>query len=300
MAAHMVGREKQRRAITENAELARAKATLRRLGRYAKKSLGQHFLVDDEALSAIVEAANITPEDTVIEVGPGLGVLTRRLAAKAGRLVAVELDDNLAEALAKEMAPLASVAIIKGDILKLSPSSIFGSQIPAAYKVVANLPYYITSAVLRHFLEASPQPETIVVTVQKEVAEAISAPPGKMSLLAVSAQFYGQPEVVYNIPPESFYPPPKIDSAVLRIKLFPTPAVAVDDIDAFFNLVRAGFSAPRKQLGGSLAKGLDTSKEEAQEFLAAAGIEARRRAGTLTLDEWAELYRVYQARELAG
>ena len=163
------------------------------------------------------------------------------------------------------------------------------------YKVVANLPYYITSPVLRHFLEASAKPRLMIVMVQKEVAEAIVAKPGKMSLLSVSVQFYGEPRIISPVPAQCFYPAPKVDSAILRIDPYPQPAVAVDE-GSFFELVRAGFTAPRKQLVNSLAQGLGASKSEVLSLLETAGIVPQRRAETLTLGEWARLWQVFKEK----
>jgi 16S rRNA (adenine1518-N6/adenine1519-N6)-dimethyltransferase len=274
---------------------------LRRLDLKARKKLGQHFLVDEEALAAVASAAELNSDDIVIEVGPGLGVLTDELVKQAGAVIAVELDDRLAEILKKKMAAVANFAVVNRDILKIEPQEILSQPVAAnalkwknpSYKVVANLPYYITSAVLRYFLEAAPQPSLMVVMVQKEVAEAIAARQGKMSLLSTSVQFYGNPEIVKIVPSGSFYPPPEVDSAILKIKIYDKPALDIADIDGFFNLVRAGFAASRKQLPNSLAQGLKCSKEQALSLLEEAGIDPRRRAETLSLEEWGVLWKVY-------
>jgi 16S rRNA (adenine1518-N6/adenine1519-N6)-dimethyltransferase len=275
--------------------LGQTKRLLRHLDLKARKSLGQHFLIDREVLGRVVAAAGLTSSDTVIEVGPGLGVLTRELSRQAGRVIAVELDDRLAAILKQNLAELENITIVNGDILKIDPAALLGEH--QDYKVVANLPYYITSAVLRHFLEASPKPRLIVVMVQQEVAEAIVAGPGRMSLLSVSVQFYGKPEIVSYVPADCFYPAPEVGSAILRIGLYPQPAVAVDDRDGFFRLVRAGFTASRKQLANSLALGLGLPKDEALSLLAAAGIIYKRRAETLALEEWQRLWQVFRRRQ---
>ncbi len=274
--------------------LTETRRLLRRYGLSARKRLGQYFLVDDLVLETILEVAVLTSDDLVIEVGPGFGVLTRELAGKAGRVVAVELDDRLAAALQGEMASLHNVKIINGDVLKLDVADILeesGRQ--GGYKVVANLPYYITAPVLRHFLEASPRPQMMVVMVQKEVAETISARPGRMSLLSVSVQFYGEPVIVDYVPASSFYRVPEVDSAILKIDVFPEPRVAVDDEAGFFELVRAGFSAARKQMVNSLAQGLGLPKEKTLSLIEKADIGPIRRAETLSLDEWARLWIVF-------
>jgi 16S rRNA (adenine1518-N6/adenine1519-N6)-dimethyltransferase len=282
--------------------LAETKKLLRRAGLRARKGLGQHFLIDDIVLENIVAAADLSPADTVIEVGPGLGILTRELAEKAGWVIAIELDNKLAEVLRKTMAPFDNVVIINEDILGTDPESLLKGRAPhfppelKSYKVVANLPYYITSPVLRHFLEASVKPEVMIVMVQKEVAEAIVAAPGRRSVLSTSVQFYGKPDIIDIVPAGSFYPKPEVDSAVLRIDVFPAPAVDVDEQE-FFELVKAGFTASRKQVANSLAQGLGISKEEVKSILVEAGIDAQRRAETFTLEEWARLWRVYHDME---
>ena len=286
--------------------LARTKAMMRRLDLRARKSLGQHFLVDQEVLEKVASAAGLTPEDIVIEVGPGLGILTKELAKQAGFVIAVELDDRLAAILKQELAAVKNVTVIKEDILKIDLATFLEEQKvelpvlkeePFSYKVVANLPYYITSAVLRHFLEASHKPRLMVVMIQKEVAEAIVAEPGNMSLLSVSVQFYGKPEIVSYVPAESFYPAPEVDSAILRVKIYSRPIIAVDDIDDFFGLVRAGFCAPRKQLANSLAQGLGLPKPEALSLLDRADIIYRRRAETLSVEEWQRLWQVFGGKK---
>ena len=273
--------------------LAQTRGALRRAGLRARKGLGQHFLIDEEVLRLIVETAELGPGDVVIEVGPGLGVLTRELAARAGRVIAVELDDRLAALLREHLAAFPNVTVINGDILGIDPADLLREAGASEYKVVANLPYYIASPVLRHFLEASPRPTSMVVMVQKEVAETIAARPGDMSLLSVSVQFYGEPEIVGHVPARCFHPAPDVDSAVLRIRVHAVPGVAVSDVDAFFGLVRAGFSASRKQMVNSLSQGLGRPRSEVQALLKEAGIEGRRRAETLSLEEWARLWEVF-------
>jgi len=267
---------------------------LRQAGLRARKGLGQHFLIDEDVRQTIITAAELSPGDTVVEVGPGLGVLTMELARRAGRLIAVELDNRLAASLKKSLASRDNVSIINEDILKIDPAAILPE--PKTYKVVANLPYYITSPVLRHFLEASVKPQTMIVMVQKEVSEVIAAEPGQMSLLSISIQFYGRPGIISQVPARAFYPPPEVDSAILRIDVYHQPAVAVTDPEDFFELVRAGFAASRKQIVNSLALGLSLPKAEASLLLEMAGIAPQRRAETLTLEEWAGLLQVFQER----
>ena len=264
--------------------------------------MGQHFLVDEDALKLIASAAELTPTDVIIEIGPGLGVLTRELARQAGWVVAVELDNRLAATLKQTLASLNNVTIVNRDIFEIDPAGLLQEQKarpPSAinsYKVVANLPYYITSHVLRHFLEIEVKPELMVVMVQKEVAEAIVAKPGQMSVLSVSVQFYGEPRIISYVPARCFYPPPDVDSAILRVALYHQPMVAVTDEKDFFESVRAGFSASRKQLGNSLAQGLGMAKADVLSLLEEADIVPQRRAETLSLDEWARLWQIFTQR----
>lgn len=274
--------------------LAHTRKLLRRHGLRARKRLGQHFLVDADALQAVLNAAALTSHDTVIEVGPGLGIMTEELARRAGWVIAIELDDSLADIL-QDSLHHGNVVILNQDILGVKPEDLFRygpTSVPAgmtSYKVVANLPYYITSPVLRHFLEASVKPEVMVVMVQKEVAETIAAGPGKRSLLSIAVQLYGRAEIVRVVPAASFYPAPEVDSAIVLIDVYREPPVCVTDEAAFFRLVKAGFSAARKQLANSLANGLSISRREAVVCLDRAGIDAKRRAETLEIEEWAAL-----------
>ncbi len=286
--------------------ITQVKRELHHLDLRARKSLGQHFLVDRVVLGQVILAAGLTPQDIVIEVGPGLGILTRELAKRAGLVITVELDDRLASIQKKELAIFRNVIVINEDILNIDPLVLIGEQKarltsladkPVNYKLVANLPYYITSAVLRNFLEAPLKPSLMVVMIQKEVAEAIVAKPGNMSLLSVSVHFYGKPEIVSYVHAESFYPAPEVDSAILKVAVYPQPIIAVGDIDGFFGLVRAGFCAPRKQLTNSLAQGLNIFKSEALSLLEEAGIMCKRRAETLSIEEWGKLWQVFRGKQ---
>ena len=282
--------------------MAQTRGLLRRFGLRARKGLGQHFLIDEEVLKLITSAAGLTPADVIMEIGPGLGVLTQELARQAGWVITIELDNKLAANLKQTLAAFNNVTIINEDVLQIDPQALLQEQgegfpptisSPFNYKVVANLPYYITSPVLRHFLEASLKPQIMVVMVQKEVAEAIVAEPGGMSVLSISVQFYCQPEIVSRVPARCFYPAPEVDSAILKVTLYPRPAVDVADEASFFRLVRAGFTTPRKQLGNSLTQGLGWPKAEVLSLLAKADIASQRRAETLALDEWAQLWQVF-------
>ena len=259
-------------------------------GLHAKKRLGQNFLADQTILREIVRIAGVTPVDEVLEIGAGLGSLTRELATCAKRVAAVEIDPRLIHILKKVMKPFANTAIVEGDILKLEPETLVSSP---GYLVVANIPYYITSAVIRHLLESREKPARMVLTVQKEVAERICAEPGGMNLLALSVQVYGNPEIVLHIPATAFHPVPEVDSAVLRIELFPSPAIPAELLGVFFLLAKAGFSQKRKTLRNSLSGGLRLPTAQVETILKSSGIDPQRRAETLSIEEWAVLTGVY-------
>ena len=261
---------------------------LTRHGIRPKKSLGQNFLHDPYALEKIVAAAELTPETTVLEIGAGTGNLTRLLARAARRVVAVELDDRLIPLLADEFADQPHVRIVHGDILELETRALVG-DVP--YTVVANLPYYITSAVLRRLLAQPLRSQRLVLTVQKEVAERITARPNAMSILAVSVQFYGHAEVVARLKSGAFWPRPDVESAVVRVDVFSSPRVNVPDEKLFFRVVRIGFSQKRKQLRNTLSAGLQISKADADALLLQNDIAPQRRAETLSVEEWAALTR---------
>ena len=270
---------------------SQAEALLAQFGLKARKGLGQHFLVEEDVLDSILSAAELSPQDVVIEVGPGLGMLTSKLAERAAKVVAVELDLGLVGVLRKRLRLFRNVRIVQGDILRLAPGRVLEDDLEAlasgqGYKVVANLPYYITSPVLRHFLEASWKPSLMVVMVQKEVGEAIAASCGKMTLLSVRTQFYSRPTIVAHVPRRSFYPAPKVDSIVLRLDVYSKLPIEISDTDGFFDIVASGFSSSRKQLRNSLAQGLGMTSDQVASLLEKAGIEPRRRAESLSLEEW--------------
>jgi 16S rRNA (adenine1518-N6/adenine1519-N6)-dimethyltransferase len=250
-----------------------------------KKSLGQNFLFDENVLARIVEAAELSPLEQVLEIGPGLGSLTRLLAQTAASVTAVELDNRFIPILQTELAYFDNVRLIHGDILQQDLNALFDQP----YKVVANVPYYITGAILRHLLSAQQKPTSLVMTVQKEVAERITAVPPKMSLLAVSTQLYGRTEIVTTIKAGAFWPRPDVDSAVIHLTLFPRPLLPVAQEKQFFALVRAGFSQKRKQLKNNLRQ-LGYNQAQITGLLNAAMIDGRRRAETFTLSEWINLY----------
>lgn len=260
------------------------------------KRLGQHFLADSAPVRAAVEAAELSPQDRVLEVGPGLGILTHALCERAGAVVAVELDGRMRQVLADHLGHRANLRVVDADILSVDPAELIGAPPEASgrlpgYKVVANLPYQITSAVLRHLLEARVRPERLVLMIQKEVAERIMARPGDMSILAVAVQLYARPSLVALVPPTAFLPPPQVDSAILRLDVTEELAIPLGSPERFFRLVRAGFGQKRKQLRNSLAAGLSLSSAAVETLLARAGIDPKRRAETLSLEEWGELER---------
>lgn len=259
---------------------------LKRFGLRANKRLGQNFLQEPYALEKIVQAAEIHPTDTVLEIGPGLGSLTRYLAAAAQEVIAVELDGKLFPPLETVIAPYHNIQLVHGDILGIEPKEIIEQS---DYLVVANIPYNITSAVIRHLLESSPKPRRIVLTIQKEVAERICAGPGNMSLLALSVQVYGQPRIAMHIPASAFFPAPKVDSSVLVVDIYSSPSVDESLLDIFFQLIKAGFSQKRKKLRNSISAGMRQSPAETEKLLQAADIDPQRRAETLSLEEWGAL-----------
>jgi 16S rRNA (adenine1518-N6/adenine1519-N6)-dimethyltransferase len=262
-----------------------------------KKSLGQNFLHDPQALEKIVVTAEVMPEDTVLEVGPGTGALTVFLAQSAARVIAVEIDDRLLPVLRQQLGDFPNVEIVHADILETNVEELVGD---GDYIVVANLPYYITSAILRHLLEVEHKPKRLVLTVQQEVAERLIAGPGDMSILAVSVLFYGQPRIVSKLAPAAFWPRPDVASAVVRIDVYDEPIVDVPSEDLFFKVVRAGFGQKRKQLKNSLGAGLGMSHPQAGALLESAGIDPTRRAETLKLEEWAAITRVVGQQQHAN
>ncbi len=268
-----------------------AASLLHRYHLHPDKKLGQNFLVDPAALQQVVDSAQIQKEDTVLEVGPGLGSLTRALASRARRVVAVELDGRLIPALEEILIPFNNVELVHADILALDPVKLMQDpmntdSINQSYKVVANIPYYITSALIRHLLEAPLRPTLLVLTIQKEVAERITAVPDDMNLLALSVQVYGRPKITALIPSDSFYPAPQVESAVVHVEIYPKPLFPPRLINPFFRLAKAGFSQKRKTLRNSLSGGLGIPAQKACDLLLSAGIDPGRRAETVSLEEW--------------
>ena len=261
----------------------------------AKKSLGQNFLKDESVLERIVQDAKISQEDVVLEIGPGKGALTEKLAKICKKVVAIELDDRLIELLHTKFVG-DKVEIIYGDILKINLPELIENRISLKaneaknYKLVANIPYYITAPIIRLLLETKYPPQEMILMVQKEVAERIVAKSGEMSILAVSVQYYAKAEYLFTVPKESFDPVPKVDSAIIKISLN-VKSQTSNEIETrrFFKLVRAGFSAKRKTLGNNLAASLQLDKKEIEEKLAALGFSPNTRAQELGVDDWRKL-----------
>ncbi len=248
-----------------------------------KKSLGQHWLKDRDVLAKIADDANIGPEDTVLEIGPGLGTLTSELLRRAKKVIAVELDGELAAKLPGQF-PGTSLEVVNQDILSFDLT-----RLPQKYIVVANVPYYITSKIIQLLTTSLNKPQTIVLLIQKEVAVRLAAKPGDMSILAVSAQIYADVELSDVVPAKYFTPPPKVDSQVVILKTRAQALVSPEDEKQFFRVVKAGFSAKRKKLRSSISSGLHISKPEAEELLKKVGINPDDRAEQLSLEDWLKL-----------
>ena len=251
----------------------------------ATKSLGQHWLNDEPTLKAICAAAKLTGDDTVLEIGPGQGSLTKHLVAETKKVVAVEIDSELASRLPG--AP--SLEVVEADILAFDLN-----RLPSGYKVVANIPYYLTSNLIRILSESANPPSLMVLLVQKEVAERIAAKPGQMSLLSVSVQLYYEVELGIVVPARFFKPPPKVDSRVVILGRRDRPPFKDLDRQKFFRIVKAGFSGRRKKLRSSLAGGLGISKQQADDILKKANIFPDARAQELTLKQWCQIYQSVQ------
>lgn len=266
---------------------------LKRHGIRPDKKLGQVFLCDSNALKKVAETAEITAEVKILEIGAGIGNLTRYLAARASEVYAVEKDARLLPVLAEQMLPWQNVKIIPGDILRLG-EGLWPQE--NGYIVVANIPYYITSAIIRHILKQGVQPARMILTIQKEVAERVCALPGELSLLALSVQIYGKVRICGRIPAGAFYPSPDVDSAILRVDLYDEALIAESQQDLFFRLAKAAFGQKRKMLRNTLAGGMHISPASCAAWLQAAGIDPNRRPESLTLGEWQRIVQEYSNR----
>jgi 16S rRNA (adenine1518-N6/adenine1519-N6)-dimethyltransferase len=262
------------------------KEILKKYKAFPIKRLGQNFLIDKNALRKIVEAASLSKDDVVLEVGPGIGNLTIELAKRAKKVIAVEKDKRMVEILKERLKEekIENVEIVNEDILKFLPS--FKPKTP--YKVVANIPYYLTSRLIRNLLEMERKPKLIVLMVQKEVAQRICAKPPKMNLLAVSVQFYAKPEIISFVSKNCFWPRPKVDSAIIKISSIKKQKATKDE-KLFFKVVKAGFSHPRKQLINNLSEGLRKNKKIVEEWLLSCGISPNKRAENLSVKDWKKI-----------
>jgi 16S rRNA (adenine1518-N6/adenine1519-N6)-dimethyltransferase len=245
-----------------------------------KKNLGQNFLIDNNILQKIVDEANIKKSDTILEVGPGIGTLTQELANKANQVIAVEKDETMCKILKENLKDFKNIKIINEDILKFKNKE-------KKYKVIANIPYYLTSPLIRKFLEEGNQPEEIILMIQKEVAQRICAKAPNINLLAISVQFYAESKIIFNVSKNCFWPIPRVDSAI--IKITPNKVSYKIDSNLFFKIVKAGFSQPRKQLGGNLSKTLKIEKEKINKILLENNLKPTQRAETLTIEDWKKL-----------
>jgi len=254
------------------------------------KSLGQNFLTDPHILEKIIRVAGVTKGEPVLEIGAGLGHLTAQLAQAAQRVTAVELDGRFIPILEERLALYPNITLIEGDILQVKDEDLNQDD---GFLVVANIPYYITSRITRMLLEGQAKPREIILTIQYEVAQRVCAPSGKLSLLALSVRMYGTPKLEMRIPAGAFYPPPKVDSAVIKINLHPEPLLRPPQREVFFQLAKAGFLHKRKTLRNSLSKGLGIAPDQAEELLRRGGIDPMRRAETVSIQEWLELASVY-------
>jgi 16S rRNA (adenine1518-N6/adenine1519-N6)-dimethyltransferase len=259
------------------------RAAMNLAGIKPKKGLGQHFLIDQVALGQIVGAAEISYRDTVLEIGPGLGVMTAVLAEQADKVIAVETDSVMAELLRRDIP--ANLEVVEQDILDFNLA-----QLPSNYKVVANLPYYLTSKIFRLLLESPNPPVVMSILVQREVAHRITAGPGQYSVLALSVQYYAHPQIIGTVERHKFWPAPKVDSAILKITRRNQPAFPADT-SKLFRLIKAGFGERRKQLKNSLAGGLNCSQEIMMAVLKKARLSPTARAQELSLAEWERLYK---------
>jgi len=264
---------------------------LRRYNITPQKSLGQNFLVDHNALLKVIEDAEVSIDDRVLEIGAGIGNLTRLLAVRTKQVTAVEIDRGLFPILEEVTRPFENINLIKGDILELSLERLFAED---GYLVVANIPYYITSVVIRHLLEGKVRPARMVLTMQREVAERITNKDEKMNLLSLSVQVYGNARIGSQIPASCFYPEPNVDSSVLIINVYPQPKLTSEGITTLFNLAHAAFNQKRKMLRGSLSPLLGRDKQSVAVLLDKAGIDPRRRPETLSLEDWIRLVAVVE------
>lgn len=256
---------------------------LKEYGLTPNKSLGQNFLADPHYLSKVADVGGLTDQDTVLEIGAGIGNLTRYLGCNAGRVVAVEIDEQLLPVLINLTKEYENIVVVKGDILEFAIEDLV---VLPNFVVVANIPYYITSKIIRHLMTSNNKPSRVILTIQEEVAERICSKSGKNSLLSLSVNVFGRPSIMSRIPPGAFYPAPKVESAIVKIEMLAEPFILSENLETFFSLARAGFGQKRKNLRNSLSAGTGLDKKSALELLQSAGIDHNRRAETLSLQEW--------------
>ncbi len=257
------------------------KELLQKYGAAPSKTMGQNFLIDKNILQKILEAADIQPDETIVEIGPGIGILTQALAARAKKVITIEKDRAMVEILQETLKDAGNVQVLHGDILETD------IKLPKKYKVVANVPYYITSPIIRMFLEGKNPPQLMVLMVQKEVAQRICQKPPEMSLLSVSVQYYAVPKIIWTVSRGCFWPSPNVDSAIIAIT--PQKQIGKTDPDAFFRIVKAGFSHPRKQLLNNLSTTLKKERQETETWLLENNLNPLQRAETLTVQDWENL-----------
>ena len=279
---------------------ARTKEVLARYNMSAKKKFGQNFLIDGGVLEGIVEAAGVTDKDCVLEIGPGIGTLTQYLAEAAGRVVAVEIDKTLLPVLADTLSEYDNVTVINEDVLKVDIDRIIEEYNEGRpIKVVANLPYYITTPIIMKLFESGALIESITVMVQKEVADRMAAGPGNKDYgsLSLAVGFYAEAKTVIDVPPSSFIPQPNVGSAVVKLTKYPEPKVNVKDAKYLFEIIRTSFNQRRKTLSNSLSNNasLGVSRDKVSAALVKMGIDERARGETLTLEQFAELSDILQS-----
>jgi len=275
--------------MSQTRDLPNVRALMKRFGLRPDKRLGQNFLINRDALNKVVEVSEFHGDETILEIGAGLGSLTTLLSRSVHKVLAVEFDERLIPALEMSIGHLANVRLIVGDVLKLDIEELLGDQ---AYDVIGNIPYNITSMLIRHLMESRHPPKKVILTLQREVAQRIVAPPGELSLLALSVLVYGTPRIVGHIPSKAFYPKPKVDSSIVRIHLHESPVVPPSLISTFFQCAKLGFNQKRKQLVNSLSSGLGITKETAMKWLQDAAIDPHSRPQELSLEAWVRLAKV--------
>ena len=268
-------------------DIRKIKQILSAYGVRPDSDLGQNFLMEPKYLDQIIEAAEPLKGTVALEIGPGMGVLTRELARRSREVIAVEIDPKLAEIAKTVCLHCTNLTVRNMDVRQYDPTGI------GDYKLVANIPYYLTSHIVRKFLEEKNKPKDIILMIQKEVANRICATPNKMNMLAVSVQYYANPKLIGIVPREAFYPTPQVDSAIIKITPYTTPLFSDVNAEKFFRLVKAGFGEKRKQLANSISGGFGEDKERIIEVLKSAGVHPERRAETVTLAEWRQIYLKY-------